>query len=82
MKFLENYLGADYAHVLPSLEDRHVVFFGRGSNCENPVLMRDNDRPNFCERFRRERPTPETPPPACEGTEAGEQPSTEVDSGE
>jgi Helicase HerA, central domain len=70
MAFLENYLGHDYAHVLPSLEERHVVFFGKASSCENPVLMRVNDRNNFLTRFRAKHPPmplasdEETPAPA------------------
>lgn len=56
MNFLENYLGSDYAHVLPSLEERHVVFFGKASSCENPVLMRVNDREAFLARFRAKYP--------------------------
>ena len=52
MAFLENYLGSDYAHVLPSLEERHVVFFGKASSSENPVLMKVNDREDFKARFR------------------------------
>ena len=52
MAFLENYLGSGYAHVLPELEERHAVFFGKASSCENPVLMQVNDRSDFKERFR------------------------------
>ncbi|KQC12510.1 MAG: hypothetical protein APR63_10850 [Desulfuromonas sp. SDB] len=58
MAFLENYLGTDYAHVLPSLEERHVVFFGKASSCENPVLMKVNDRNDFVARFRAKHPPP------------------------
>lgn len=65
MAFLENYLGPDYAHVLPSLEERHVVFFGKASSCENPVLMKVNDRDVFIARFRTKHPTPDNPPAAC-----------------
>jgi len=65
MSFLENYLGPDYAHVLPSLEERHVVFFGKASSCENPVLMRVNNRDDFIARYRTKHPTPDTPPAAC-----------------
>ncbi len=65
MAFLENYMGPDYAHVLPSLEERHAVFFGKASNCENPVLMRVNDRADFIARFRASHPTTDTPPAAC-----------------
>ena len=52
-EFLANYLGRDYANVLPSLEERHAVFFGRASACETPVLIRLNDRPDFVRVFRR-----------------------------
>lgn len=51
--FLANYLGRDYAQVLPNLTERHAVFFGRASQCENPVLMRANDRDAFVAVFRR-----------------------------
>jgi hypothetical protein len=64
MAFLENYLGPDYAHVLPSLEERHVVFFGKASSCENPVLMRVNERSDFVTRFRAKHPLPDRPPSA------------------
>jgi hypothetical protein len=66
MAFLENYIGFDYAHVLPSLDERHVVFFGKASSCENPVLMRVNDRSDFLQRFRNKYPPPEMPPAACQ----------------
>ena len=65
MAFLENYLGRDYAHVLPSLEERHVVLFGKASSCENPVLMRVNERPAFIAQFRAKFPAPQKPPNAC-----------------
>jgi hypothetical protein len=50
--FLSNYIGSDYANVLPSLEARHAVVFGKASSCENPVLIRLNDRDKFVESFR------------------------------
>jgi len=62
MAFLENYLGPDYSHVLPSLEERHVVFFGKASSCENPVLMKVNNRDDFIDRFRTKHPAPDKPP--------------------
>jgi uncharacterized protein len=65
MAFLENYLGPDYAHILPSLEERHVVFFGKASSCENPVMMKVNDRDDFIARFRTNHPIPAHPPAAC-----------------
>ncbi|RIK84901.1 MAG: hypothetical protein DCC69_11210 [Hyphomicrobiales bacterium] len=51
-EFLANYIGRDYAGVLPSLEARHAVIFGKASSCENPVLVRLNDRQPFLEAFR------------------------------
>jgi len=52
-EFLTNYLGRDYANVLPSLEERHAVFFGRASACETPVVIRLNDRADFIRVFRK-----------------------------
>jgi hypothetical protein len=52
-EFLANYLGRDYANVLPSLEERHAVFFGRALACETPVLIRLNDRADFTRVFRK-----------------------------
>lgn len=53
-EFLSNYIGSDYALMLPSLQARQAVFFGKASNCENPVLIRLNDRENFLSVFRDE----------------------------
>ncbi len=75
MAFLENYLGPDYAHVLPSLEERHVVFFGKASSCENPVLMRVNNRSDFISRFRVGHPAPATPPSASNPSASVEAPT-------
>lgn len=50
--FLGNYIGSQYASVLPSLKDRHAVFFGKASSCDDPVLIRLNDRKDFIEAFR------------------------------
>lgn len=55
-EFLSNYIGRDYAGVLPSLEARHAVVFGKASSCENPVLVRLNDRQPFLNAFRAEHP--------------------------
>lgn len=60
--FLSNYLGREYADMLPNLEERHAVFFGRASSCENPVLIRVNDRTDFLTAFRSAYP----PPPLTE----------------
>jgi DNA helicase HerA-like ATPase len=60
--FLANYLGKEYAQALPSLQERHAIFFGRASSCENPVLIRLNDREQFLGVFRARNPPPvETP---------------------
>ena len=51
-EFLGNYIGSEYARVLPSLKERHAVFFGKASSCDDPVLLRLNDRDKFLEAFR------------------------------
>jgi len=51
-EFLSNYIGSGYASKLPSLRERHAVFFGRASSCENPVMIRLNDRADFLRVFR------------------------------
>lgn len=54
--FLSNYIGGDYATVLPSLEARHAVVFGKASTCDNPVLVKLNDRSDFLAAFRQINP--------------------------
>lgn len=66
--FLGNYIGSDYASILPSLQPRHAVIFGKGSSCENPVLIRLNDQYPFRERFRPANP-PKVPTPQPEPQE-------------
>ncbi len=56
--FLSSYIGKDYASTLSTLKERHAVFFGRGSSCENPVLMKVNDRAEFKRIFRANNPVP------------------------
>ncbi|MDL1875718.1 ATP-binding protein [Cytophagia bacterium CHB2] len=51
-EFLSNYIGREYALKLPSLKERHAVFFGRASSCENPVMIRLNDQSDFRNTFR------------------------------
>lgn len=51
--FLSNYIGSDYAELLPSIQERHAVFFGKASSCENPVLIRLNDQSEFRDIFRK-----------------------------
>ena len=57
-EFLSNYVGRDYAETLSSLPERQAVFFGRASSCENPVLIRLNDRDTFRKSFRAKFPPP------------------------
>ena len=57
--FIANYIGADYAAKLSSLLARQAVFYGKASTCENPVLIRLNDREDFLKVFRAEFPPPE-----------------------
>lgn len=61
-EFMGNYIGADYAAMLSSLQPRHAVVFGKASSCENPVLIRLNDRDVFLARFRPDHPA-RTPAP-------------------
>jgi len=50
--FLANYIGGAYANSLSSLSERQAVFYGKASSCENPVLIRLNDRDDFIRTFR------------------------------
>ena len=59
--FLENYIGSDYATHLPSMEARHAVVFGKASTCDNPVIIRLNNRDDFVATFRPENPPRQLP---------------------
>src|SRR5258708_12273805 len=67
MEFLGNYLGKDYAGMLPSLAERQAVFFGRASSYTNPLLVNLNDRAQFVASFRAA-----FPPKALPKTDEGE----------
>ncbi|MBK7380237.1 MAG: DUF87 domain-containing protein [Ignavibacteriales bacterium] len=54
--FLSNYIGGDYSDLLPNMSERQAVFFGKASSCENPILIRLNDRDKFLEVFRAAHP--------------------------
>lgn len=58
MDFLANYIGGEYANTLSTLPERHAIFFGKASSCENPVMIRLNDRANFLAAFRPTHPPP------------------------
>jgi len=62
-EFLANYIGKDYAASLSSISERHAVLFGKASSCENPILIRLNDRDDFRKVFRAENPPLPIPPP-------------------
>jgi hypothetical protein len=68
--FLGNYIGSDYASILPSLQPRHAVIFGKGSSCENPVLIKLNDQNTFRPHFRRTNP-PKMPQPQPQPEDGG-----------
>lgn len=68
-EFLGNYIGSDYASVLPSLQPRHAVIYGKASSCENPVLMRLNNSDEFRAAFRAIHP-PKKPKPSERNFEA------------
>jgi len=77
MEFLKNYIGEDYAGTLSTLPDRHAIFFGKASSCENPVLIRLNDQDKFRDAFRAlHAPPPKVVPPAPSLSSA---PSTSAD---
>jgi len=70
--FLGNYIGSDYAAVLPSLQPRHAVVFGKASSCENPVLIRLNDQDAFRARFRPDNPPRQPEPMPAPDADDGE----------
>ncbi|QNN66605.1 ATP-binding protein [Sphingomonas lutea] len=69
-EFLSNYIGRDYAQVLPTLPQRHAVFFGKASSSSNPVMIRVNDREAFLDAFRAAHPPPPLPRAAAPGEAA------------
>lgn len=50
--FLANYIGSEYSSKLSSLQARHAVYYGKSSSCENPVLLKLNNREDFIKVFR------------------------------
>jgi DNA helicase HerA-like ATPase len=52
IEYLSNYIGDDYSSILTTLPERHAVFFGKASSCENPVLLELNNRDDFRRAFR------------------------------
>jgi hypothetical protein len=56
--FLSNYIGSEYSNKLSTLSARHAVYYGKSSSCENPVLLKLNDRNDFTAVFRKNRELP------------------------
>ncbi len=48
--FLENYIGMDYANVLPTLKERHAVVVGKALKLKQPVILQLNDKKNLKEK--------------------------------
>jgi hypothetical protein len=46
-QFLENYIGSDYANVLPTLEERHCIAVGKALKLKQPIILRLNDMENI-----------------------------------
>lgn len=42
-QFLENYIGSDYANLLPTLEERHCIAIGKALKLKQPVILELND---------------------------------------
>ena len=79
--FLSDYMGKEYAEKLSLLQERHAVFFGKASSCENPVMIRLNDRDKFLAAFREKHPPPDLtePPESKEDTDPGKEPDSADD---
>ena len=60
-EFLSNYIGGEYAAFLPSMKARHAVMFGKSSTCDDPVIIRINDRNDFLTSFREVHPPRQLP---------------------
>lgn len=43
-QFLENYVGSDYANILPTLEERHAVVTGKALGLKQPIIIKLNDK--------------------------------------
>lgn len=42
-QFLENYIGSDYANLLPTLEERSCIAIGKALKLKQPIIIRLND---------------------------------------
>jgi hypothetical protein len=48
-QFLENYIGSDYANVLPTLEERHCIAVGKAMKLKQPIILQLNDMEDIIE---------------------------------
>ncbi|MEX0755738.1 MAG: DUF87 domain-containing protein [Actinomycetota bacterium] len=75
MEFLSNYMGSDYSHLLPTLDERTAVVFGRASSCDSPLIVKLNDREAFLawlsEQADEDTTAPREDPDATPGTQGG-----------
>ncbi len=46
-QFLENYIGSDYANVLPTLEERHCIAVGKAMRLKQPIILKLNNMENI-----------------------------------
>lgn len=53
-QFLENYVGADYANALPTLEERHSVAVGKALMLKQPVILRLNNMEDIVIKAKQE----------------------------
>ncbi|MDR1452345.1 MAG: DUF87 domain-containing protein [Candidatus Margulisbacteria bacterium] len=51
-QFLENYVGKDYASLLPTLEERHAVVIGKALKLKQPVVITLNDKDKIASRVQ------------------------------
>lgn len=42
-QFLENYIGLDYANVLPTLEEKHCIAVGKAMRLKQPIILKLNN---------------------------------------
>lgn len=77
-EFLSNYIGRDYASVLSTIYERHAVFFGKASACDDPVLIRLNDQEEFRKIFREKYSPPDLSTIYKKDIEEIESPITEI----
>jgi len=56
-QFLENYIGSDYANILPTLEERHAIVVGKALKLKQPVIVTLNHMDDIRNSNTRNTPT-------------------------